>query len=405
MAEPLLEAHPSSRPYLPGSNHCPHLYNDVSHQDQLGLGGFVSNAPEHFMVHELPKYMPSGDGEHTMVLILKYMLSTEEAISKIASATGVMSSDIGYSGRKDKYAIATQWLSLPCLPEQVKSGDPNVFILQAVAHKNKLRLGHNAGNLFNILISDIRNPERVEDELERLKKGIPNYFGTQRFGRPFYEKKPTEGYQPPISPNGVILQDPLNPARDNVDRALIFLDRFHQKKNQRVNGKKKREIKLALSALQSALFNLWIGQRLHDGLIDQVIMGDVCRKVEGGTFYSTDPELDTARLVNGEIDILGPMVGPKLFPAQAEAREREEALYQSWGLTEARRNGLGKIWRGDRRPIKLRPQHLQGALESQLDETFDLRLRFSLPSGSFATNLLGALISPESQVFLRVRLD
>ena len=398
MSEQLVAAHPSSRPYLSGSQECPRLFGEV--QEKLGIGGFVSWEPQDFMVHELPKYWPSGEGEHCMALILKVGKTTEEAIHTIAESSGISRQDIGYAGRKDKQALTTQWVTAPCKPEQLFSRDEDVHIIKALSHRQKMRLGHNHGNLFSIRISDLAKNSDLDLEIARLRKGIPNYFGTQRFGKAWYTKKPTADYSPPLSVNGQILQDPDNLARDNVDRALQFLERSIHSPRKRPAGKQKRDFKLALSALQSALFNLWIGERIHDGLVDCVIEGDVCRKREGGTFYSTDPELDTLRLQNGEIDVLGPMFGPKLFPAQGYALERELSLYKRWGLDEEQRNALGKFWRGDRRPTLLVPQNVN-FIETRDTGQRDLRLSFILPSGSFATTLLGSLIDPNRESFQR----
>ena len=99
--------------------------------------------------------------------------------------------------------------------------------------------------------------------------------------------------------------------------------------------------------------------------------------------------------------VLGPMVGPKLFPAQGEAKAREERLYKEWGLTELRRSTLAKAWRGDRRPMLLRPRHLQVTHKEYSEGKLGLSLTFCLPSGSFATAILGALIEPQKTGFKR----
>ena len=129
----------------------------------------------------------------------------------------------------------------------------------------------------------------------------------------------------------------------------------------------------------------------------------------GGTFYSTEPEIDTERLHRGEIEVLGPLVGPKLFPAREVALTREEDLYHRWGLTSELRNGLGKTWRGDRRALLLKPLDLRATLErpSRLidagssDNKPNVRLTFHLPSGSFATAILGDLLDPRGGTFSR----
>lgn len=395
-AHPLTGAHPLARPYLAASALCPLSPPHASLFE--GVGGQLTSAHERFFVHERPLYRASGEGEHCLAHILKVERTTEEALEALASATGealgveLKVDDLGYAGRKDRDALTTQWVSLPCAPERVSSQDPNVVVLSATAHESKLKLGHLAGNLFSLYLSNLTHPERLNEGLEALRAGVPNYFGPQRFGKPWYAT-PLEGSAHPTNAEGRYVQDPTNPAQDNVDRALQTLT-HGLPRGKRFN---KRLHKLTLSALQSALFNLWLGERLRDGLINKVIEGDVCRKVGGGTFTSTDPATDTARLLAGELDVLGPLLGPKLFPAHGEAKAREEALYEQWGVGDALRAKLGKSWRGDRRPMTLRPLGLTARLERDPESGAQgVWLTFALPSGAFATTIAGFLLTPHA---------
>lgn len=382
---PLTAEHPLARPYLAGSARCPVL--SPSGERLEGVGGRFAPGEERFYVHERPLYRASGHGAHCMAHILKQGQSTDEALRSIADASGLALDDLGYAGRKDRDALTTQWISAPCSPDQLRSSDPDVIILSAYPHDQKLKPGHLAGNLFSLFIDELTAPEALETSAERLTRGLPNYFGPQRFGKPWYATPLDKGASHPLDEQGRYLQDPLNPATDNVDRAIQTL-LAGERRGRRPN---KRLQKLTLSAFQSALFNLWLGERLRDGLGQQVIEGDVCRKTEGGTFNSSNPEEDTARLLRGEIDVLGPLVGPKLFPARALARAREESLYERWELTAELRAQMGRAWRGDRRAMTLRPLGL-----SVRREGAGAWLSFALPSGAFATTIVGALIDPEA---------
>lgn len=385
-AHVLTEAHPLARPYLAGDERCPIL--SPSGQALVGVGGRFAPGAERFFVHERPLYRASGVGEHCLAHILKQGRSTDEALEAIAQASGLALSDLGYAGRKDRDALTTQWISAPCAPERLRSEDPDVLILSALRHEQKLKPGHLAGNLFSLYIDELEAPDRLERCVEQLALGLPNYFGPQRFGKPWYATPIAEDESHPVDEQGRFIQDPLNPATDNVDRALSALSNVNERGKRRPN---KRLHKLTLSALQSALFNLWLGERLRDGLSQRVLEGDVCRKVGGGTFNSSDPEEDTERLLRGDIDVLGPLIGPKLFPARAEARTREELLYQRWGLTEELRAQMGRAWRGDRRAMTLKPLGLSARREGH-----GAWLSFALPSGAFATTVVGALIDPDA---------
>lgn len=389
---PLTLAHPGARPYLPGSSLCPRLMS--ADAPPRGVGGWVSEDADDFHVHELPKYRPEGAGEHAMALILKVGCTTDEAISALAEGSGLALRDLSFAGRKDKHAVTTQWISALSDPERLASADPRVTVLWSAAHRHKVKLGHLNGNLFSVRVSGMTEPEALAEGLERLKRGIPNYFERQRFGRARYVRRPEPGYEPQLDALGLPIQDPDNLATDNIDTALRILANPRRRK---LKGYEK----LALSALQSALFNLWLGERSRDGLMGQVVHGDVCRKVEGGTFYSTEPSVDTARLNRGEIEVMGPMIGPKLFPARDAALAREEALYARWGVTREVREGLAKAWRGDRRAALLRPRSLSSQVERSETHGVCARLSFILPSGSFATALLGDLIEPAGPPFQR----
>ena len=129
----LIDTHPDIRPYLPGLSTCPRQWSSIDERTTPqvfeGVGGYVSSLSGDFYVHEIPKYFPSGEGEHTMALILKVGRTTEDAIQTLALGSGVSAQDIGYSGRKDKQALTTQWISLPTSPDQVCSLDEQVVIL------------------------------------------------------------------------------------------------------------------------------------------------------------------------------------------------------------------------------------------------------------------------------------
>src|SRR5207244_5147018 len=95
-------------------------------------------------------------------------------------------------------------------------------------------------------------------------------------------------------------------------------------------------MKLALSAVQSALFTHYLGQRFSDGLLRRVLPGDVMAKIPfGGMFVAEDVAREQQRFDAREIVPAGPIVGRKTFPAKAEAAEREAATMAAFQLTTA----------------------------------------------------------------------
>jgi tRNA pseudouridine13 synthase len=153
-----------------------------------GLAASIKQRPEDFFVQEIPLYEPTGEGEHVYAEIQKVGITTFEAISRISRALNVSPRDIGYAGMKDAQAVTIQTFSiLGTTPEAVMALKlPNITLRWAIRHGNKLRLGHLKANRFAIRLRDVNATDVVK--LAPLVKtlqarGLPNYFGEQRFGR------------------------------------------------------------------------------------------------------------------------------------------------------------------------------------------------------------------------------
>src|SRR6476620_56462 len=153
-----------------------------------GIGGTIKNRPEDFFVQEIPIYEPSGEGEHVYCEIQKVGIPTFEAVNRVAAALRVSTRDVGYAGLKDARAISRQMLSIWGTTEEAVMGMhvPGIAVQWARRHVNKLRLGHLAGNRFAIKIRDVEPTDvvKLQEPLKELqRRGVPNYFGEQRFGR------------------------------------------------------------------------------------------------------------------------------------------------------------------------------------------------------------------------------
>lgn len=331
---------------LPGGPGCPWATAGLP-----GVGGRLALDPDDFVVDEIPAYAPRGEGDHWFVRVRKRGLETAEAREMLARAAGVDPRDVGFAGRKDKWAVTTQWFSLPAEP--VDPGDERLDILERARHPHKLRIGHVRANRFRVRLRDV--DPAADDRLPALRAalaaGVPNYFGPQRFGR-----------------DGRSLEDA---------RRLLA-------------GRRVRDPRFAFSVLQAAVFNRWLGDRVADGLLHRVLEGDVLRKREtGGLFTCADPAVDQARADAGEIDPTGPLPGPKARPATGPAADREAAALAALGLTADALRPLARFGPGTRRPARLVPEDLDLTLTGP-----DLIATFTLPAGSYATVVLGELAHP-----------
>ena len=155
-------------------------------EEITGTGGTIKESPEDFRVEEIPLYAPCGEGEHLYIEFEKKGMTTHQLLRRAAQVFSVAERDIGYAGLKDAKATTTQTISVPLIEPEAATQleDDQIRILSAVKHRNKLRLGHLAGNRFLIRIADPlpESLSRAEKVIEVLQQqGVPNYFGAQRY--------------------------------------------------------------------------------------------------------------------------------------------------------------------------------------------------------------------------------
>jgi len=313
--------------------------------------------PEDFRVDEVPLYPAAGEGEHTFVRIEKRLRTTEEVARNLARAAGVSPRDVGYAGRKDRRAVATQWFSVPGLdPERALELDlPGARVLEAARHRHKLRTGQLRANRFDIAVDGV-DDALYEAALERLQHvralGFPNRFGAQRFGR--------DG--------------------NNAERALRLLQ------GERATGGR-RGARFLLSALQASVFNAALAARPSPPhLLER---GDVAvRHDSGGLFVVEDPALEAPRAEAWEISPTGPIFGSRTLEPLGDVAARERAALVEQGVDlEALQLPRGVRLRGARRSLRARPEE---AVLTRAEQR--LRLRFVLPTGSYATVFIEELL-------------
>jgi tRNA pseudouridine13 synthase len=338
--------------------------------------GRIKTAPEDFVVEEIPAYEPSGEGTHLFLKFEKRGLTTDAAVRAITKALGIEMRDVGIAGMKDKVAVTTQWVSVPAPP---KSPDleqrakaltiDNIRVLDAKRHVNKLKTGHLRGNRFDIVVRDVPRDAiaKVLADMDRFgREGVPNAFGTQRFGR--------EG--------------------DNAERARAWLTG-----KERAPGDPRLR-RFHFSALQSAVFNAVLDARIADSTWNQPLLGDLLKKEDtGGMFVCTDVQADRERAGRGELCPTGPIVGARMRSADNDVKELEERIAAPFmeGVDLDRARSLGE---GTRRALRLRVTACSVAEVMNRtgvpghDETGDrqqpgaLRVGFVLPKGAYATTVL-----------------
>jgi len=389
-------------------------------QDIPGIGGSIKNRAEDFFVQELPLYEPGGEGEHVYAEFQKIGLSTFDAIDRIGRALYVSSRDIGYAGMKDARAITRQIFSIPNTTEEavMKLKLPGIEPLWAARHGNKLRLGHLAGNRFAIKVREVNATDvvKLSPLIEVLKtRGMPNYFGEQRFGRrgdnhllgAALVRGDDEGLLKLLlgTPNDEVDDSQAMGARKAFDR-----NDFEQamKLYPRSSGMERRILhrliktgsakmaaraidqkltRLWISALQSELFNQVVARRI--GSIDQLIDGDLAWKHENGACFAVEsPEVEQSRAASFEISPTGPLLGYRMTLPSRKALEIEENVFKEHQLAPGDFRVEGRLRvKGARRPLRVQPKDVE--LAAGVDEFGPhITFAFSLPPGSFATVFL-----------------
>jgi len=138
--------------------------------------------PEDFIVEEIPNKEWKTKGKYTIYKLTKTNMTTFAAEKVLAKQCNINFKQIGFAGLKDTHAITTQYFSVEKACGDFK--EQNVKAEIAGYLDEPLKTGDLAGNKFKITIKELREREiyLAEKNLEQVKKGVPNYFDSQRFG-------------------------------------------------------------------------------------------------------------------------------------------------------------------------------------------------------------------------------
>jgi tRNA pseudouridine13 synthase len=389
-----------------------------------GTGGRIKVRPEDFLVDELPLYEPRGQGEHIYLRIEKSGVSHGEMMRCLERAFNVRESAIGFAGMKDKHGVTRQTVSIHRLedPAAFDLGHERMRVLWAERHANKIRRGHLAGNRFSVRIREV-DPMRVPvaqkalRELER--RGVPNYFGFQRFGYrrnnhllgaawlageaqlvldellgsrgtafPEYQRARRELYDAGRYAEAAALWT----VSDRAELTAIHAIRRGRPPEEVVRAISPASRGFWVSALQSALFNRVLDRRIEEGLLDRLIEGDLAfRHDNRSVFAVTAAELEraelAARAAGLEVSPSGPLWGHGMLRAGGAVALREQEALEAAGVDPGLLLDRTRGPEGARRPLRVPLRNVE--LESGIDEHGGfIRLAFDLPRGAYATIVL-----------------
>jgi tRNA pseudouridine13 synthase len=313
----------------------------------------LKSDPEDFLVEEQLSFAPSGAGAHWLLSVEKRNANTRWVASQLARRAGVRVDAIGYAGLKDRHAVTRQWFSVPaaqggCDWRGVQAAEFKVLDVQGNARK--LKRGALSGNRFKIRLRDATWPMgQLEEKLARVMiRGVPNYFGPQRFGR----------------------------GGANLDRVFEWAVC-----GRAPRGRESRAF--TLSAARSLLFNSLLARRVAARDWDQLGVGDVASLDGSGSHFLVTAMDEDLRRRAAALDVhpSGPLWGQG-DPASSGAalrleRETAESLSAVAELLE--HEGL----RQERRALRSRVREL-----TYEQEGGTVTLSFVLGRGQFATAVL-----------------
>jgi len=159
--------------------------------DTKGIGGELRQRSEDFFVEEVWKDSGEvGDGGYTHFTMEKKGWDTNRAIRELARRLRVSRKRFGFAGTKDKKAVTRQRVAVWKVGreelEKVRIRD--IALSDFRCSDQRVNLGDLEGNRFRIAVRDIElEGQELEETVRRTKeeledRGVPNYFGYQRFG-------------------------------------------------------------------------------------------------------------------------------------------------------------------------------------------------------------------------------
>lgn len=316
----------------------------------------IRQCADDFKVTEIPAFLPEGQGEHLFLRIQKTGENTDWVAKQLAKFCQVPVKDVGYAGKKDRHAVTEQWFSVRLPEQRVLTWSlfetDTIKVLETARHPRKLRLGALAGNRFELCLRNVTDGEALAARIPLIAKGVPNYFGEQRFGH----------------------------QGGNLDKGVALIKGEFKERQRHKKG-------LYISAVRSWVFNHLLSERIKAGCWSTPLAGDVMMLDGSRSVFVAESDDATLqqRLDSGDIHITGPLWGRGQLLSQDAAAAWEHQVIAPWGEITERLEHLGL--QQERRALRLIPAQLK-ATEEQPGQW---RVSFSLPAGAFATSVLREL--------------
>ncbi len=393
-----------------------------------GIGGTIKDTPGDFLVEEISEngtvleldrvYTKEelgfdGDGEDpkkfTTFVLQKRDWNTIQALKTIARRfrRGVKSTS--FAGTKDRASVSTQLCSIFGITPEALLGIhiKDLKINGAWQSNDKVKMGSLLGNRFTVTIKDAGETENIENINEELKGLFPNYFGEQRFGvrsnnvqigldiiegdfkgavEKFLLDTTNERNSDAVEARKRLAEEQdygkaleYFPQYLKYERTLLDSLANDPANHAKALRKLPRNLTLMfVHSIDSYIFNEEVEKRVKEGSTAPKSGDRLC----GAGYYGFPDETR-----EGDDFILGNIIG-----YESAVNDDEKAILDELGITQEqfKVKGMPELnCRGGRRALFSVYKDFSYSVEK------DVKMRFALPSGSYATVFLNEFLKKD----------
>ena len=324
--------------------------------------GTIRNKPEDFQVTELNDIDLSGEGEHLWLYIQKTSNNSIWVSKQLANVCQVPQKQVAFAGQKDRHAVTKQWFSiqLPKIsdPDKIQSAlGEGIQIIKSGKHSRKIKTGQLDANAFEIVIRDITgDKQQIENNIQNIiKNGVPNYFGSQRFGHDM----------------------------GNITKCQDWFVGKYKVKSRNLKS-------LLISTARSHIFNLIVAKRIEQNTWDKCINGDILQLNKSHSWFpSSDASSDEIekRLNEFDIHLSAAMWGEDAVQSHDDCAQLENSIAKEFPIYQ---QGFEKFrLKQDRRAMRICPLDFEYSWQN----ANTLQLNFKLLPGAYATGIMREVLS------------
>ena len=385
----------------------------------------LKQLPNDFEVDEINDLSISKEKKgYKAYLLEKRGMETFSLFSYLSRKNNIPIKEFGIAGLKDRHAVTRQYFTIP-LKYDIKTLHEKDFDITLLGYTDKgLKLGDLKGNKFEITARDIKKGE-LEGIINKAKNiaqiGVPNYFDSQRFGSvignefiarhlikknyenavKIYLTSYTKFESSKIKQEKrLVLQNWGNIKNLKIkNKTFAAVINEYRKSNKWIEAYKKipsniREI--VISAYQSYLWN---------ECIKRVLIGTINKKKLYSIPYSLGSLIFYKNLDENEMKKIPDMfktISEEIKPNELELEvinrvlEKEGIAIEEFNIKKQ----TGNFFKVHERNVLLKPLSFSIS-EPLIDDindrgknnSFKIKLSFSLPKGSYATMITKRLFN------------